>query len=68
MAIYLVISDRVVVYIIQNFRWHLRGAFLKEMDCGSVVSEFELESRNCIHFQINTLRKGMNPLVLPAMA
>ena len=32
-----------------------------------VVSEFELQSRYYIHFQTNTLGKGMNPLILPSM-
>ena len=38
-----------------------------EMDCGIVVREFTLQSRYYIHFQINTLGKGMNPLILPTM-
>ena len=37
------------------------------MDCGIVVSEFVLQSRYYIHFKANTLRKGMNPFILPAM-
>ena len=32
-----------------------------------VVHEFVLQSRYYIHFQVNTLGKGMNPLFLPAM-
>ena len=40
---------------------------VRAMDCGIVVREFELQSRYYIHFQENTLRKGMNPLILPAM-
>ena len=40
---------------------------LKAMDCGIVVSEFELQSRYYIHFQANTLGKGMNPVILSAM-
>ena len=31
------------------------------------VSEFELQSRYYIHFQTNTLGKGMNPLIPQAM-
>ena len=44
-----------------------RGVMVKAMDCGIVVSEFELQSRYYVHFRANTLRKGMNPLILPAM-
>ena len=40
----------------------------KALDCGIVVSEFELQSRYYIQFQRNTLGKGMNPLILPAMS
>ena len=32
------------------------------LDC-----EFEHQSRHYVHFGTNTLRKGMNPLILPAM-
>ena len=39
----------------------------KAMDCGIVVSEFELQLRYYVHFRANTLGKGMNPLILPAM-
>ena len=40
---------------------------VKAMDCGVVVSEFKLQSCHYIHFQANTLGKGMNPHILPAM-
>ena len=40
---------------------------VKAMDCGIVVSEFELQLRYYVHFQTNTLGKDMNPLILPAM-
>ena len=40
---------------------------VKAMDCGIVVREFVLQSRYYVHFQANTLGKGMNPLILPAM-
>ena len=40
---------------------------VRVMDCGIVVSEFVLQSRYYIHFRANTLEKGMNPLILPAM-
>ena len=44
-----------------------RGVMVKAMDCGIVVSEFELQSRYYIHFQTNTLGKGMNALILPTI-
>ena len=34
---------------------------VKVMDCGIVVSEFELQSRYYVHFLENALEKGMNP-------
>ena len=43
------------------------GVMVKVMDCGIVVSKFILKSRYYIHFWANTLGKGMNPLILPAM-
>ena len=45
-----------------------RGVMVKAIDCGIVVSEFVLQSHYYIHFWANTLGKGMNPLILPAMA
>ena len=46
-------------------RWGvLRGVMIKETGCGS---EFELQSHYDFHFQTNTLGKGMNTLILPAM-
>ena len=44
-----------------------RGVMVKTMDCGIVVSEFVRQSRYYVHFRENTLGKGMNPLILPAM-
>ena len=44
-----------------------RGVMVKAVDCGIVVREFVLQSRYYIHFRANTLGKGMNPLILPAM-
>ena len=40
---------------------------VKALDRGIVVREFELQSHNYVHFRINTLGKGMNPLILPSM-
>ena len=43
------------------------GVMVKAMDCGIVVREFVLQLRYYVHFRANTLGKGMNPLILPAM-
>ena len=40
---------------------------VKAMDSGIVVSEFVLQLCYYVHFQANTLEKGMNPIILPAM-
>ena len=45
-----------------------RGVIVKAMDCGIMVSAFVLQSRYYVHFLTNTLGKGMNPLILPAMS
>ena len=42
------------------------GVMVKAMDCRIVVSEFKLQSRYYVHFQTNTLGKGINPLILLA--
>ena len=44
-----------------------RGAMVKAMDYGIVVSEFVLHSCYYVHFRANTPEKGMKPLILPAM-
>ena len=44
-----------------------RGVMVKALDCGIVVSEFELQSRYEVLLRKNTLGKGMNPFILPAM-
>ena len=36
---------------------------MKAIDCGIVVSEFEHQSRYYVHFQTNTLGKGMKSLI-----
>ena len=40
---------------------------VKAMNCGIVVCEFVLQSRYYVDFRANTLGKGMNPLILPAI-
>ena len=44
------------------------GVMAKALDCGIVVSKFEVQSRSYVHFRTNTLGKGTNPLILPAMS
>ena len=44
-----------------------RGVMVKVMNCAIIVRKFVFQSRYYIHFQANTLGKGMNPLILPAM-
>ena len=44
-----------------------RGVMVKAMDCGIVVHEFVLQSCYHVNFRANTLEKGMDPLILPAM-
>ena len=39
----------------------------KVLDCGIALSEFKHQSRNYVHSRTNTLAKGMNALILPAM-
>ena len=44
-----------------------RGAMVKAMDWGIVVSEFVLQSRYYVPFRAYTLGKCMNPLILQAV-
>ena len=44
-----------------------RSVMVKALDCGIVVREFEIKSHSYIHFRINTVGKGYNPLILPSM-
>ena len=44
-----------------------RGKMVKAMVSEIVTREFELQSRYYVHFRTNTLGKGMNSLILPAM-
>ena len=55
-----------------ELRWWKQGEYfvdypICDKDCRIEVSEFELQSRYYVHFRTNTLRKDMNPLILPAM-
>ena len=44
-----------------------RRVMVKAMDCGIEVSEFVFQSYYYVYFRANTLGKGMNLLMLPAM-
>ena len=44
------------------------GLVADVLDCDIVVSDFESHSSYYVHFQINTLRKGMGPLIFPVMS
>ena len=48
-------------------QWGPYGVMAKVLDYGIIVSEFELQSCDYIHFRTNTLGKGMNPLIFPTM-
>ena len=43
------------------------GVMIKAMDGRIVVNKFELQLCYSVHFQTNTLGKGMNFFILPAM-
>ena len=60
------ISSDLLIHSKQT-RGCLCGVMVKALDSGIVVNEFVLQSRNYVHFRANTLGKGMNPLILPAM-
>ena len=51
----------------ESIRGCPHGVMVKAMDYGIVVREFVLQSRYYVHFRANTLGKGMNPLILPAV-
>ena len=45
-----------------------RGVMVKAMEGGIVESEFVPQSLYYVHFRVNTLGKGMYPLIHPAMS
>ena len=57
---------RGIIHLRQTLRCP-RGVMVKAMECGIVVSKFVLQLRYYVHFRTNTLGKGMNPLIIPAM-
>ena len=44
-----------------------RGVVANVLDCDIILSEFEHQSHNYVHFRTNTLGKGINPLIPPAI-
>ena len=60
-------NNRSTTLIAKIYRGCTRGVTVKAMDSEIVVSGFKLQSRYYVHFRANTLGKGMNPLILPAM-
>ena len=62
--------------LLQLFYYWFHSIFLVGYPCGVmvnvleskiIVSEFELKLHYYFHFRTNTLGKGMEPLILPAM-
>ena len=51
----------------KTYRGYPRGVIVKAIVYEIVAREFELQSRYYVHFRTNTLGKGMNPLISPAM-
>ena len=45
----------------------VNSVMAKVLDCGLVVSEFDLDSGYYIHLLVNTLEKGMSTFILPAL-
>ena len=58
-------NERIILYLHKLRNGSIVMA--KTLDFGIVVREFELQSRYYVHFRTNTVGKGMNPLILPAM-
>ena len=65
--IYIHIYIGIHIFIITELWRCPHGVMVKVIDCGIVVSEFVPQSCYYVHFQANTLGKGMNPLILPTM-
>ena len=54
-------------FILKRGRGCPHGVMVKAVDCGIVVRAFVLQSRYYVRFRANTLGKGTNPRILPAM-
>ena len=66
-SLYLVQYIKMYQRLSNNMQGGPRGVMVKAMDGGIVVSEFVLQSRYYVYFRTDTLGKGINPLILPAM-
>ena len=59
--------DIIISYLKPEQKWGCpRGVMVKAMDCGILAREFVLQLCYYVHFQANTLGKGMNPLYPPS--
>ena len=65
MCVYVYIYIYIYSFLPSFTRGCPRCVMVKMLACGIIVSVFEL--RYYVHFWTNTLGKGMNPLILPAM-
>ena len=54
-------------YLMKSILGCPHGVMVKALDCRIVVCEFKLQLHYYIHFQTNTLGKGINLLILPSM-
>ena len=59
-------QNSIFAHTVKRFQGFPRGVMVKTMDCGIVVSEFELQSRHYVYFRTNTLGKDMNPPYPPS--
>ena len=62
-----VIKKMCLEIIYQFYMGCSRGVMVKAIDCGIIVSEFELQSRYYVHFRTNSFGKGKNANILRAM-
>ena len=65
--IYIYICIYICIYMYIYIGGCSCGVMVKAMDCRTVVREFVLQSCYYAHFRANTLGKGRNPLILPAI-
>ena len=56
-----------IQYISVNLVGVPRDLLVKVLECRIIVSRFELQSRYYVHLWTNTLGKGMNSFILPAV-
>ena len=67
------LSSQCFVYVIYSIANSMftgecpRAVIVKSMNCGVVITGFELQLRYFVHFWANTLTKDMNPFILSAM-